>query len=42
MDSSIAELYAKGYIDREEAVLRSANPAKLDKLIRLAEQYEVS
>jgi twitching motility protein PilT len=42
MDSSIAELYAKGYIDREEAVLRSANPAKLDKLIRLAEQFEVS
>ena len=42
MDSSIAELYSKGYIDREEAMLRSNNPGKMEKLIRLAEQFEVT
>ena len=31
MDHSIAEMYMKGYIDREEAVMRSSNPAKMDK-----------
>lgn len=31
MDHSIADMYAKGYIAREEAVLRSTNPAKMDK-----------
>jgi len=33
MDLSIADMYSKGYIDREEAVMRSSNPAKMDKLL---------
>jgi len=31
MDHSISEMYKSGYISREEAVLRAANPAKMDK-----------
>jgi len=42
MDSSIAGLYSKGHIDKEEAMLRSSNPGKMEKLIRLAEQFEVT
>ena len=37
MDNSIAELAAKGFIDREEAILRSTNRGKMEKLLRLAE-----
>ena len=37
MDSSIADMYFKGYIDREEAVCRSSNPAKMEKLLKPAE-----
>jgi len=33
MDHSIAENYAKGYIDREEAIMRSSNPGKMDKIL---------
>ena len=33
MDSSITEMYSKGYIDREEAISRSANPGKMEKLL---------
>jgi twitching motility protein PilT len=42
MDSSIAELYQKGWIDKEEAVMRSHNPAKIEKAIRLHEQAKKS
>jgi twitching motility protein PilT len=31
MDFSIAEHYFNGYIDREEAITRSSNPAKMEK-----------
>lgn len=31
MDFSIADMYFKGFIDREGAILRSTNPAKMDK-----------
>jgi twitching motility protein PilT len=31
MDFSIAEHYFNGYIDREEAIARSSNPAKMEK-----------
>lgn len=31
MDHSIADMYQKGYIGRDEAVLRSTNPAKMEK-----------
>jgi twitching motility protein PilT len=33
MDYSIQELYERGYIDREEAIIRSTNPAKMDKVL---------
>ncbi|MFH1719726.1 MAG: PilT/PilU family type 4a pilus ATPase [Planctomycetota bacterium] len=36
MDNSIAELCLKGYIDKEEAVLRSSNRAKMEKALQLA------
>ena len=31
MDFSIADMYFKGLIDREEAIVRSTNPGKMDK-----------
>jgi twitching motility protein PilT len=33
LDNSISEMYFKGYIDREEAIMRSSNPAKMEKLL---------
>ncbi|HUW18751.1 MAG TPA: type IV pilus twitching motility protein PilT [Sedimentisphaerales bacterium] len=33
MDLSIAELYSKGYLDREDAIARSNNPGKMEKLL---------
>ncbi len=33
MDTSIADMYFKGHIDREEAVVRSTNPGKMEKLL---------
>jgi twitching motility protein PilT len=33
LDYSIAEMYSKGYIDREKAVIRSSNPAKMEKTL---------
>ncbi|MBN2136800.1 MAG: PilT/PilU family type 4a pilus ATPase [Sedimentisphaerales bacterium] len=33
LDTSIADMYSRGYIDREEAVNRSSNPGKMDKLL---------
>ncbi len=33
MDHSIHQNYLKGYLDREEAVMRSSNPGKMDKLL---------
>jgi twitching motility protein PilT len=35
MDNSIAELCLKGYIDKEEAILRSSNRAKMEKALQL-------
>jgi twitching motility protein PilT len=34
MDHSIAELCSNGFIDREEAILRSSNRGKMEKLLR--------
>ena len=31
MDFSISDMYFKGFIDREEAIVRSTNPGKMDK-----------
>ena len=36
MDNSIAELCVNGLIDREEALLRSTNRGKMEKLLRIA------
>jgi len=33
LDNSIADMYFKGYIDREEAIACSSNPAKMDKTL---------
>jgi twitching motility protein PilT len=41
LDNSIADMYFKGYIDREEAIMRSSNPAKMEKTLVPAEEFEV-
>ncbi|MCE5185764.1 MAG: PilT/PilU family type 4a pilus ATPase [Planctomycetaceae bacterium] len=33
MDFSIQQNYMKGYLDREEAIVRSSNPGKMEKLL---------
>lgn len=33
IDNSITDMYAKGYIDRDEAIMRSSNPAKMEKTL---------
>jgi len=33
MDNSIADMYEKGYLDREEAVARAMNPGKMEKVL---------
>jgi len=33
MDNSIADMYSKGYLDREEAVARAMNPGKMEKIL---------
>ncbi|MHC4116891.1 MAG: type IV pilus twitching motility protein PilT [Planctomycetota bacterium] len=33
LDNSIADTYFKGYIDREEAILRSSSPGKMEKML---------
>ena len=38
MDRSISQMYEEGYIAREEAVLRSNNPAKMDKQLTPSDQ----
>jgi twitching motility protein PilT len=36
MDNSIAEMYFKGFIDRDEAIMRSSNPGKMEKTLAVA------
>ena len=36
MDASIAEMYFKGFIDRDEAIVRSSNPGKMEKTLAVA------
>ncbi len=40
LDNSIADMYFKGYIDREEAIMRSSNPSKMEKLLVPADELE--
>jgi twitching motility protein PilT len=41
MDHSIVDMYSKGYIDREEAILRSTNPGKMEKVLASVTQREL-
>jgi twitching motility protein PilT len=41
MDTSISDMYFKGFIDREEAITRSSNPGKMEKTLTPMEQFEV-
>jgi len=41
LDYSIAEMYSKGYIDRDEAVIRSNNPAKMERTLVQAENVDI-
>jgi twitching motility protein PilT len=41
MDHSIADMYSKGFIDRDEAIGRSTNPGKMDKLLTPRQRVEV-
>jgi twitching motility protein PilT len=40
LDHSIAEMYFKGFIDREEAIVRSGNPGKMEKVLAAAGKAE--
>lgn len=40
MDNSIADMYFKGFIDREEAIVRSGNPGKMEKMLAAAGKLE--
>jgi twitching motility protein PilT len=42
MDNSIVEMYSKGYIDREEAVAKSHNPGKMEKLLPSAPKPQLA
>ncbi len=41
LDNSITDMYFKGYIDRDEAIMRSSNPAKMEKTLVPADEFEV-
>ncbi|MBN2590068.1 MAG: type IV pilus twitching motility protein PilT [Sedimentisphaerales bacterium] len=41
LDNSIADLYFQGYIDREEAIMRSSNPAKMEKTLVPMNDFDV-
>jgi twitching motility protein PilT len=41
LDNSITDMYFKGYIDRDEAIMRSSNPAKMEKMLVPTEEFEV-
>jgi twitching motility protein PilT len=41
LDNSITDMYFKGYIDREEAIMRSSSPAKMEKTLVPVDEFEV-
>ena len=41
LDNSIEDMYNKGYIDREEAINRSSNPGKMEKLLAPMDRVQV-
>ncbi|GAG97405.1 unnamed protein product [marine sediment metagenome] len=40
MDYSIADMCSKGYISREDAIMRLTNPTKLDKMLAADKQFK--
>jgi len=42
LDHSIAEMYSKGYIDREEAIARSSNPGRMEKMLAPASKSQAA
>jgi twitching motility protein PilT len=42
MDDSIAEMYSRGYLDREEAIARSSSPGKMEKRLEPASNIKVT
>jgi twitching motility protein PilT len=41
LDNSITDMYFKGYVDRDEAIMRSSNPAKMEKTLEPVDGFEV-
>ncbi|MDD5327173.1 MAG: PilT/PilU family type 4a pilus ATPase [Phycisphaerae bacterium] len=41
MDNSIADMYFKGFIGKDEAVMKSTNPGKMEKTLASMKQFEV-
>ncbi len=41
LDNSITDLYFQGYIDREEAIMRSSNPGKMEKTLVPIDEFDV-
>jgi twitching motility protein PilT len=41
LDNSITDLYFQGYVDREEAIMRSSNPAKMEKTLIPVDEFDV-
>ena len=41
MDISVADMYFKGYLDREEAIARATNPGRMEKVLTPMERFEV-
>jgi hypothetical protein len=42
LDNSISDMYFKGYIDREEEIMRSSSPAKMEKTLVPLDEVEVA
>ena len=42
MDHSIQQNYMKGFLDREEAIIRASNPGKMEKLLPVTPQPQVA
>jgi twitching motility protein PilT len=41
LDNSISDMYFKGYIDREEAIMRSSSPSKMEKTLVPVDGFDV-
>jgi len=42
LDHSIADMYFKGYLDREEAIIRSNSPGKMEKVLTPENRFDVA